>query len=100
MILLAFVTFLTAAELPKIDPSQMVKNEKGESIPLSSLKNENDILVLVFVATSCPATNLYWQRFKGIWYNHREHGISMTLIGGNSDDSIPALTQKLKDHDL
>jgi len=77
-----------------------VLNEKGKSIRLSALKKEGEILVLVFVASTCPVTHLYWDRIKGVWYNYRDRNVAMTLVGGNSDDSADKIRETLEERDL
>ncbi len=77
-----------------------VLDDKNETIPLSQLKGESEVLVLVFVASTCPVTTLYWERLKGIWYNHREHDVRMILIGGNADDQPKFIHTKLNELDL
>ncbi len=77
-----------------------VLNEKGKSIRLFALKKESEILVLVFVASTCPVTHLYWDRIKGVWYNYRDRNVAMTLVGGNSDDSADKIRKTLEERDL
>lgn len=58
------------------------------------------MLVLIFASSKCPVTTLYWNRIKGTWYNFREKGVRMVVIGGSSDDSLEAIKTKLKEKDL
>jgi len=81
-------------------PEMMLAGDKQEPIAISSLKGDSEVLVLVFAASTCPITTLYWQRIKGAWYNYRDQGTRMVIVGGNSDDQPDAIRAKLKDLDL
>jgi peroxiredoxin len=91
-----WVWTLSAANLPKFLEIEL-KNEKAEPTALQQIKKEDQILVVCFVASSCPITHLYWGRIKGTWYNYREQGISFILVGGNSDDDMAQLKQVVKE---
>src|SRR3989338_2561079 len=81
-------------------PEIPVKNEDKKWVSLSFLKKESEVLALVFVSSSCPATSLYWDRVKGIWYNYRNQNVRMFAVGGNSDDSFEELRSSLNRRDL
>ena len=85
---------------PKSFENLAVKNEKGEVVPLTSLRKDQEVLVLVFAASTCPVTSLYWERIKGIWYNYRDRKVAIYIIGGNSDDSPVLFRSSLKDQNL
>ncbi len=94
-------SFLLGATAPlKTLPDMMLKNADGKTVKLTSLKNNKEILVLVFVASSCPVTSLYWERIKGAWYNYRQHKVKMVLVGGNSDDTAAQIRAILEQKDL
>jgi len=99
-ILATFLTPLPAAEKERDLPSLSVMNHKNMSVRLSSLKEKNEILVLVFVASTCPVTHLYWERIKGTWYNYRDRDVVMMAVGGNSDDSIEKIQKQFETLDL
>jgi peroxiredoxin len=74
-----------------------LRGEKGEPVRLSALGGRDRPCALVFVASTCPASALAWDRVKGAWYNHRDSGLRMALVGGNSDDSPEALRATLNE---
>lgn len=77
-----------------------LQDEQGKTASFNSFKKENRVLVLVFIASTCPVTSLYLERIKGMWYNYRDKGVDFYGVGGNSDDSIIRLREKLKERDL
>ncbi len=91
---------VAAAPAPKSPPSLTLKNDSGSGVKLGSLKNKREVLVLIFGASTCPVTSLYWERFKGLWNNFHEKDVAIYLVGGNSDDSMEALLKPIKDHDM
>ncbi len=100
-ILFTFISFLSAAESASVTlPERKLLNEKNEPVPMAQLKGESDVLVLFFVASTCPVTTLYWERIKGAWYNYRQQKVRMVVVGGNSDDQPDLIRSKLKDSDL
>jgi peroxiredoxin len=99
ILLLAIVLISTAAKPVKVDLNLDLTTEK-DPVKLASLKNDKEVLVLVFVSSSCPVTTLYWDRLKGLWYNYREKDIKFVFVGSNSDDSISQLRGVLKDRGL
>lgn len=58
---------------------------------LATLVKEHPAVALVFVASGCPVSQQYWERIKGVWYNHRDSKLLLLLVGGNSDDSLARL---------
>ena len=89
-----------AAEENRAVANASVLNSKKKLIRLSSLKNDREILVLVFVASTCPVTNLYWERIKGAWYNYRDRNATVVLVGGNSDDSTDKIQKILEEREM
>ena len=78
----------------------MVKNVGGSSVRLSSLRQDSEILVLVFASSKCPVTALYWDRFKGLRNTYRAKGMMLVIVGGNSDDSMAALASAMEKREL
>jgi peroxiredoxin len=78
-------------ELPSIE---LIGAENKTSLS-TALRAEGEVLVLLFASSNCPVTQGYWERIKGIWYNHRDKGVKMAVIGGNSDDSPHRLREVL-----
>lgn len=77
-----------------------VSNPKHQSVRLSQLRKDRRVMVLVFVASTCPVTQLYWERIKGTWYNFRDREVSLVLVGGNSDDAIEIFQKLLDEREL
>jgi peroxiredoxin len=77
-----------------------LQNPKRETIRLSQVRKDRNVTVLIFVASSCPTTHLYWERLKGTWYNFRDRGVSFVLVGGNSDDAIENFRHILDERNL
>ncbi|MBI4028566.1 MAG: redoxin domain-containing protein [Verrucomicrobia bacterium] len=99
-ILLASLLPLVAAGAPKPLREMTLQDENGKPVKLASLKKDGDVLVLVFVASTCPVTSLYWERIKGAWYNYRDRGVAMAAVGGNSDDDMEKIKTTLKERDM
>ncbi len=91
---------LSAAPATVTLPEMTLTDDKREPVAVAGLKSDSEVLVLVFAASTCPVTTLYWQRIKGAWYNYREQAVRMVIIGGNSDDQPDAIRSKMKDIDL
>jgi len=89
-----------AVELPISLSELAVRKENGKMEPLHSFKDEDEVLVLIFVASTCPITSKYWKRIKGAWYNYRGKKVKMILVGGNSDDKYELLHQAVEKHDF
>ncbi len=84
-----------SAQQPSVS-SMTLRQETGQSVPLAALSKGEHPLLLVFVASTCPVTQLYWERLKGTWRNCRDAGIPMALVGGNTDDSPASLREAMK----
>lgn len=91
---------LSATPTPKTIPSLTLTNEDDNAVKLSSLKKKEEILVLVFVSSTCPVSSLYWDRFKGSWYTHRDKDVAMFWVGGNTDDTPEALQKEIQDRKI
>ncbi len=94
----AVAGLLAALRSPAASPLEIrLRDEKGEPVRLAAFAGRDKPCVLVFVASTCPVSALAWERLKGIWYNHRDSGVRMALVGGNSDDSPEALRAALNE---
>lgn len=93
---LAALLGASAALAAPSPPDLKVRLEEGQAVRLASFAGREKPCVLIFVATACPASALAWDRIKGVWYNHRDAGVRMALVGGNSDDSPAELRALLK----
>jgi len=91
---------LAAAKPSRNLPDTTLLNDEGKEVKLSSLKDDDEILVLIFVASTCPVTSGYWERIKGIWYNYRDRDVRLVLVGGNSDDSAAKIRTEIEREDL
>lgn len=89
-----------APPAPQPPAELSIRVGKNKTAPLLSLRKEGGILVLITVASTCPVTSLYWERLKGIWYNHRNHGVALCLVGGNADDSLERIQKILEERHL
>lgn len=81
-------------------PDLPVLKEEGKADALGTMKKEDEILVLVFAATTCPVCSVYWKRIKGCWYNYRDKKVRMIVIGGNTDDKYEELRKTLEKTEL
>jgi peroxiredoxin len=103
--ILITVFFITLLQCQGIETSislseLTVLKEGGKTEALGSFKGDDEILVLVFAASTCPITSCYWKRLKGTWYSYREKKVKMVILGGNSDDKYETLHQELEKQDL
>lgn len=71
--------------------------EEGPTVRLGDFTGRENPCALVFVASTCPASLLTWERLKGTWHNYRDAGLRMALVGGNSDDTPEALRTLLNE---
>lgn len=95
-----FLAALLSAALPTLAAGPMdlrMRREDGQTVRLGVFTGREKPCVLIFVASTCPASLLTWERLKGIWYNYRDSGLHMALVGGNSDDTPEALRALLKE---
>ena len=95
-----FLATLLFTALPALAAGPMdlrLRCEDGQAVRLGAFAGHEQPCVLIFVASTCPASSLIWDRLKGTWYNHRDSGLRMALVGGNSDDTPEALRALLKE---
>lgn len=87
----------TSAALAATSPVDLrVRLEDGQATQVAAFAGREKPCALIFVSSRCPASALAWERIKGIWYSHRDAGVRMALVGGNSDDDPAALRAQLK----
>lgn len=72
----------------------------GTPIRLSALRGDTKILVLIFASSNCPITSLYWDRLKGFRNTYQPKGVTLIVVGGNSDDSTESLLEILEEKDF
>lgn len=75
-------------------------NEERNPVRLGDYRKQNKVMVLFFVASTCPVTKLYWDRIKTAWEGLREQGAALILVGGNTDDSIQKVREILDEREL
>jgi peroxiredoxin len=80
------VTALIAGAPAKIDNFSLT-DYNGKTVTLSDFKDSKAI-VLIFVATECPVSNAYNERYSKLYDDYK--GKKVTVIGINSNKAEPA----------
>lgn len=60
---------------------------KGKEHSLSDYKNSKAI-VLIFVATECPVSNVYNERMEKIYRDYKDKGVQLLGINSNKSESV------------
>ncbi len=71
----------------------------GKKISLSDFKSSNAI-VLMFIATQCPVSNAYNERYNGLYNDYSDKNVAFVGINSNKQESIEEIKKHASDHDL
>lgn len=100
MLLLSSLLNVVAGEAPTFQADMPVLDEQGQPAPIGSVRKEDQTLVLITLASTCPVTSLYYQRIKGLWYNYRDKNVAFCAVGGNADDSYAVLKKQMREQEI
>jgi peroxiredoxin len=76
-----------------------LNDSNGKSVSLSALR-EKKALVVVFIGTECPLSNLYMVRLAELAREFRPRGVSFLAINSNSQDTQERMADHAKKHPL
>jgi peroxiredoxin len=88
-----------AGELPSLKagdkaPAFTLKNYDGKDVSLESVLKENQVAVVMFIATQCPVSNAYNGRMAALHGSYA--GKKVGFVGINSNKAEPA--DEVRDH--
>lgn len=89
----------TAALGSKITTATALRDVRGNRRPLTSFR-ENHALVLVFMGTECPLSNLYVPRLLELEKKYRSQSVQFLAIYANAHEDLDQIAAHAVDHDL
>lgn len=98
----AFMIFLTICTMLIADTPEKVDNftlndYNGKKISLSDFKDSKAI-VLMFVATQCPVSNAYNERYNKLFEDYSAKNVAFVGINSNKQESVEEIKQHAAEH--
>lgn len=89
-------TLLIAGMPEKVDNFSLT-DYTGKKISLSDFKNSKAI-VLMFVATQCPVSNAYNERYNKLFEDYSAKNVAFVGINSNKQESVEEIKQHAAEH--
>lgn len=97
----AFLTICVAtlmlAETPVKVENFSLNDYNGKKVSLTDFKDSKAI-VLMFIATQCPVSNAYNERYNQLYNDYKSKNVVFLGINSNKAESVEEIKEHSKDH--
>ncbi len=97
MIVLFALTSLSLAATPDKIENFSLNDFNGKKVSLSDFK-ESKAIVLMFIATQCPVSNAYNERYVKLYADYNDKRISFVAINSNKAESVDEIKSHAVEH--
>jgi peroxiredoxin len=101
--LLFVVSAGTAGEMKSLKagdkaPAFALKNYDGKDISLDAVLKQNQVVVVMFIATQCPVSNAYNERMAALEGTYSGKKVGFVGINANKEESAADVAAHAKEH--
>jgi peroxiredoxin len=89
-------SLLTGGMPAKVD-NFTLEDYNGKKISLSDFKNTK-VIVLMFVATQCPVSNAYNERYNKLFEDYKTKNVAFVGINSNKQESVEEIKEHAVEH--
>ena len=93
------ITSLATAAPPSKAENFSLNDYTGKKIALTDFKDSKAI-VLMFIATQCPVSNAYNERYNQLYNDYKGKNIAVVAINSNKQESVDEIKDHAKEHNF
>ena len=98
IVLLSGIALLAAiAKTPEKIENFSLNDYNGEKVSFSDY-HDSKAVVLMFIATQCPVSNAYNERYDSLYGDYTSKGIAFVAINSNKQESVEEIKEHAKEH--
>ncbi|MDD8019021.1 MAG: thioredoxin family protein [Bacteroidota bacterium] len=96
LFVMTFVSLADAGTPAKVENFSL-SDYNGKKVSLNDFKDSKTI-VLMFIATQCPVSNAYNERYNQLYVDYKSKGVAFIAINSNKAESVEDIKTHAKEH--